>query len=152
MLAFVEVQRIEKAPQETKILRAHWNPQTDHLIFSVSDARAARIVEPTKRNVISVVGRIYDLLGFLAPVVLRFKLLFQRFCVIKRDRDQQLADSLLDELNSLVQHLQINIPILIPRCYLHDIENGPTSITLCGFCDASTKVYAAVIYLKVKAV
>ena len=55
----LEVQRIEKAPQETKILRVHWNPPTDHLIFSVSDvAQAARIVEPTKRNVISVIRRI----------------------------------------------------------------------------------------------
>ena len=121
MLAFVEVQVI---PQETKILGTHWNP--DHLIFSVSDvARAARIVEPTKRNVISVVGRIHD---------------------------QQLVDSLLDECNSLVRHLQVNIPISIPRCYLHDIEDNPTSITLCGFCDASTKAYAAVIYPRVKAV
>ena len=148
----MEVQRIEKAPQETKVLGAHWNRQTDNLIFSVSDARAARIVEPTMRNVISVVGKIYDPLGFLAPVVLRFELLFQRLCVSKRDWDQQLADSLLDEWNSLVWHLQVNIPISIPRCYLHDIEDNPTSITLCGFCDASMKAYAAVTYLRVKAV
>ena len=81
-------------PQETKILGVRWNPQTDHLIFSVSDiAQAAQSVQPTKRNVVSVVGRFYDPLGFLAPVVLRFKLLFQRLCVNKMDWDQPLTNS-----------------------------------------------------------
>jgi len=64
-------------PQETKILGVHWKPQTDCLIFSVSDiAQEAQSVQPTKRNVVSVVGRFYDPLGFLAPAVLKFKLLF----------------------------------------------------------------------------
>lgn len=57
-------------PQETKILGVRWNSQTDCLIFSVSDiAQEAQIVEPTKRNVVSVVGRIYDPLGLLVPLV-----------------------------------------------------------------------------------
>ena len=54
-------------PQETKILGVRWNPQTDRLILSVSDiAQEARSVQPTKRNVVSVVGKFYDPLGFLA--------------------------------------------------------------------------------------
>ena len=139
-------------PQETKILGVRWHPQNDHLIFSVSDiAKAARIVEPMKRNVVSIIGRIYDPLGFLGPVVLRFKLLFQRLCVKKIDWDQPLGDSCLNEWNSLVHDLQAEVLISIPRCYLHDIEGIPTSITLCGFCDASTKVYAAVVYLRFEA-
>ncbi len=34
----------------------------------------------------------------------------------------------------------------IPRCYLTHISNIQ-SATLCGFCDASLKAYAAVVYL-----
>jgi hypothetical protein len=139
--------------QEAKILGVRWNPQSYCLIFSVSDiARAAQIVEPTKRNVVSVVGRFYDPIGFLAPVVLRFKLLFQRLCVNKMDWDQPLANSLLDKWNALVHDLQTEIQISIPRCYFHDAEGDLISTTLCGFCDASTKAYAAVVYLRVETV
>ena len=139
--------------QEAKILGVRWNPQTDCLIFSVSDiAQAALIVEATKRNVVSVVGRFYDPIGFLAPVVLRFKLLFQKLCVNKMDWDQPLTNYLLDEWNALVRDLQAEIQLSIPRCYFHDIEGEPISTTLCGFCDASTKAYAAVVYLRVETV
>ena len=81
-------------PQEAKVLGVHWNPQTDHLIFRVSDvAQAAQIMETTKRNVISVARRFYDPLEFFTPVVLRFKLLFQTLCMNKMDWDQPLTDS-----------------------------------------------------------
>ena len=66
--------------------------------------------------------------------------------------DQPLTDSLLDEWNALVHDLQAEIQISIPRCYLRDVEGSPISISLCGFCDASTKAYAAVVYLRVEAV
>ena len=139
--------------QEVKILGVRWNPHTDCRTFSVSDiARAAEIIEPTKRNVVSIVGRFYDPLGFLAPVVLRFKLLFQQLCMNKMDWDQPLTDSLLDEWNTLVHDLQAEIQISIPRYYFHDVEGDPISTTLCGFCDASTKAYAAVVYLRVETV
>lgn len=59
-------------------------------------------MEPKKRDVVSVLGRFYNPLGFLAPVMLRFKLLFQKLCVNKMDWDQPLTDSLLDEWSSLV--------------------------------------------------
>ena len=104
-------------------------------------------MEPTKRNVVSIVGRFYDPLGFLAPVVLRFKLLFQRLCVNKMDWDQSLTDFLLSEWNSLVQ---ADLPVSIPRCYLDGIDSSSVSLTLCSFCDASTKAYAAIVYLMVK--
>ena len=35
------------------------------------------VVEPTKRAVISLIGRIHDPLGFLSPVTVRFKILMQ---------------------------------------------------------------------------
>ena len=139
-------------PQELKVLGMRWNPQTDHLIFSVSDiARAAQTVEPTKRNVVSIVGKFYYPLGYLTPVVLNFKVLFQKLCVNKMNWDQLLTDSLLEERNSLVQDLHTNAPISIPRCYLHGVGTTLTSITLTGFCDASTRAYAAVVYLVVEA-
>ncbi len=37
-----------------------------------------------------------------------------------------------------------------PRSYYHDLTDPLTSLTLCGFCDASTQAFAAVVYLLLK--
>ena len=43
--------------------------------------------------------------------------------------------------------LNVPLPMSLPRNYLCEIANPLTSITLYGFCDTSTKAYAAVVYL-----
>ena len=40
--------------------------------------------------------------------------------------------------------------IYLPRCYFGDVMGQLGSLTLIGFCDASTSAYAAVIYLQMK--
>ncbi len=35
----------------------------------------------------------------------------------------------------------------LPRSYFQDVADPLTSLTLCGFCDASTRAFAAVVYL-----
>ena len=66
---------------EQKVLGARWNPATYRLCYDVGEfAHLAKKLEPTKRNVISVVGRFYDPVGYLSPVVIRFKMQFQALC------------------------------------------------------------------------
>ena len=63
---------------EQKILGVCWKVDNDQLRFGfVSIAHQARQLEPTKRNIVSIVGHFYDPLGFLSPIVIHFKLLFQ---------------------------------------------------------------------------
>lgn len=69
-------------------------------------AQLANEVQPTKRNVESTVSRFSDPRGFLTPVVIRFKVLFQRLCRAKIDWDQPLTGELLWEWSSLVSDLQ----------------------------------------------
>lgn len=38
-------------------------------------------------------------------------------------------------------------PTVIPCCYLFGLSGQLISASLCGFCDASTKAYAGVVYL-----
>ena len=94
-----------------------------------------------------LVGRIYDPLGFLAPVTIKFKILYQKLCKSKLEWDCDLPEELLKEWRSLVADLKEAGPISIPRSYVCRIKGTPSSYTLCGFCDASTQAYAAVIYL-----
>ena len=57
---------------EQRILGVRWEPSSDQLIFDVAEiAQLAKTLEPTKRNVVSTIGRFYDLLGFLSPLIIK---------------------------------------------------------------------------------
>ena len=81
---------------EQKTLGVKWCVDTDHFVLDVSDiGQQARNLPPTKRHIVSLVGRIYDPLGFLSPVVIRFKSLFQELCELKLGWDELLTGELL---------------------------------------------------------
>ena len=53
----------------------------------------------------------------------------------------------MDRWNSLKSSLEEGQSISIPRCYFDGVLEQPVRCTLCGFCDASLKAYAGVVYL-----
>ena len=133
---------------EQRVQGVRWEPDSDKLIFDVADvAQLASTLEPTKRNVVSTIGRFYDPLGFLAPLVIKFKILFQKLCESKIDWDQTITGGLAHEWKLLVADLKANQPLSIPRSYLANVRGTVTTCHLYGFCDASTRAYAAVVYL-----
>ena len=68
---------------EQKVLGVQWNVARDQLCFGFTDiAHCAAILEPSKRNLVSIVGRFCDPLGFLAPIVINFKILFEELCEV----------------------------------------------------------------------
>ena len=68
------------------------------LQFSVADiAELAANTEPTKRNVVSIIGKFYDPLGYLTPVIIRFKRLFQKLCQAQVKWDDGLPENLQGE-------------------------------------------------------
>ena len=93
-------------PGEHKILGVRWDAAADRLIFDLADiAKLASSVELTKRNVTSTIGKVYDPLGFLAPVVIQFKVFFQEICEAKIDWDEPLPETLVRRWRSLVADL-----------------------------------------------
>lgn len=132
---------------EHKVLGVLWDPDNDHLIVSLVDvAVVAETVLPTKRSVVSTVGKIYDPLGVLAPVTINFKIFFQELCQAGLTWDEPLQGTLLEKWTKLISSLK-GPPIHLHRCY-HQRNTEPiTSHQLIGFCDASTAAYAAVVYL-----
>lgn len=133
---------------ELKVLGVHWNVSSDQLVMSLEEiATTARELQPTKRNVVSLVGKFYDPLGFLAPIVIRLKIFFQSLCSGHLEWDQPLSGALLEQWLSLKSRLEEAQVISIPRCYLIGVSDRVMSCTLCGFCDASLKSYAGVVYL-----
>ena len=138
----------EMRPGEQKVLGVRWDVASDHFVVNLDEiAAAARMLEPTKCNIISLVGRFYDPLGLLAPVVVRFKMFFQELCEAKLEWDHALPKALLGRWYSLRSSPEEGQSIAIPHCYLDGISEELISCTLCGFCDASLKAYAGVVYL-----
>ena len=70
--------------KERKVLGICWDPTTDQLIMSVVDvAHAASHLEPTTRAIVNLVGRIYDPLGILTPIIVSLKVFIQELCEVK---------------------------------------------------------------------
>ena len=134
---------------ERKVLGVCWDVANDVFIFNLQElACIAESLKSTKRNIVSLVGKVYDPLEFLAPVVIRLKVFLQELCKVKLDWDQPLPSDLEKKWRLLVSDLREGWPISIPRCYWSSISGKVSSSMLCGFCDASQKAYAAVVYLR----
>ena len=135
-------------PGEQRILGVHWNVTTDQLYFRLTDiARLASELVPTKRNLIATVGKFYDPVGFLSPIVIKFKFLLQEICRQNIDWDERLSKELLHQWDALVTELQCSPVMTLDRCFFPDTTSVISSCSLQGFCDASKEAYAAVIYL-----
>ena len=104
-------------------------------------------MEPTKRNVISLIGRFYDPLGFLAPIVVRYKVFMQTLCKAKIGWDETVPQALMAQWHKLVLDLCEYQPMVIPRCYLAGVNGEIISYRLCGY---SLSAYAAVVYLLIE--
>jgi hypothetical protein len=136
---------------DQKVLGIKWDIAIDQLVFSVKEiASLVDSQEPTKRRVTSIVGKFYDPLGYLSPVVIKFKIFFQELCEKKLDWDQVLTGSVLRKWQTLIMSLKEAPTFSIPRYFLTGTNGQVISYHLHGFCDASERAYAAVIYLVVQ--
>ena len=99
-------------------------------------------VEPTKRVVISLIGQIYDPLGFLSPITVRFKILMQELCKNKLGWDQLLDGELLAKWRKLVDQLKGHHPSHYQDVAYRAREVSQEHINCMG-----SVMYAAVVYL-----
>ncbi|XP_044312531.1 uncharacterized protein LOC123037101 [Drosophila rhopaloa] len=74
-----------------KVLGLYWHPGKDILTYNVG---LAKNPDCTKRQVLSDVSRISDPLGLLAPIVIQFKILFQKLWLLNLVWDDPLPTKL----------------------------------------------------------
>ena len=74
---------------------------------------------------------------------------FQELCKTKIGWDEALNGNLLKTWRKLLNGLEDVTAFSLPRCYFQVIREKVVSCSLHGFGDASSKAYAAVIYLHV---
>ena len=137
------------SPRYPKILGVQWYFTNDRFIFDISDVACYTTdSEPTKRTVVGVVATcLFDLVGIVIPVIILFKMFCQQLCEVGVGWDDPLTDDLLERWRQLHSSLYGASVITIPRSY---ISRQHESARLVGFCDTSTKAYAAVVYLRLE--
>ena len=57
----------------------------------------------TKRNIVGIATRLYDSLGYITPLTVQFKILFQELCKERLEWDEVLIVSLLEKWKALYQ-------------------------------------------------
>ncbi|CAB4030996.1 Hypothetical predicted protein [Paramuricea clavata] len=136
---------------EQRVLGVNWNFVEDQLVFDLSGiAELAKTCEPTKRNIVRLSAKFYDPLGYMPPITVQFKQMFQELCESKVGWDDEISHSIRVKWEKLEAELLQMKRILLPRCYFYNISERVISFTIHRFCDASKMTYAAVTCLKNK--
>ena len=71
-------------------------------------------------------------------------------CELELEWDEPLTGATLKKWESMVTDLQADQQIRVARHLLCDVHHEVDFYSLIGFCDASKKAYAAVVYLRAK--
>ena len=127
-----------------KVLGLSWSPREDAFQFLITPPSPAT---PTKRSVLSTISRLYDPLGWASPVVVTAKILMQELWLRRVEWDALLPSDLTAQWQNYSSDLLHLEKIRIPRWT--GMQDGHLSVELHGFADASSRAYAAVIYIRV---
>ena len=103
--------------------------------------------EWTKRNLTSDIAKVFDALGWIAPVTVKAKMMLQRLWEKQVHWGEPVPKSLLEMWSQWRAELPVLMDKLIPRCY-HPKYANIAFKQLHGFSDASEQAYAGVVYLR----
>ncbi len=138
--SLVELQQHETT---IKTLGVFWNAAQDKYLFTLNlppDMPGTL----TKRRILSQIAKIYDPLGWLAPVIISCKIFMQTLWQLKADWDDILPADVQDKWMKLRESLTDICNVQLPRCV---IPSPPKFIYLIGASDASTKAISAAVYI-----
>lgn len=123
-------------------LGLHWHPTSDTFHFTFEQPTSHSI---TKRTILSLIAKLYDPLGLLAPVIIRAKILMQELWTLKVGWDDPLPCHIANRWMTYMQEFkEINL-IKIPR-WIGVKEKYQRQLH--GFCDASQQAYSALVYAR----
>lgn len=122
-----------------KILGLRWLPASDVFSFSIASPQSIC----TKRNILSITARLYDVLGLVGPVILFAKLLIAQLWSFHIDWDEAPPSNIIQIWQTFIHELPLLSKLQFPR-YMGIEQNSV--ISLVAFADASEKAYGCVIY------
>ncbi|XP_075158044.1 uncharacterized protein LOC142231314 [Haematobia irritans] len=129
-----------------KTLGIRWNAMSDSFYFSMSPFSSSQTF--SKREILSQISKLFDPAGWLSPCVVVAKIIMQQIWMEKTEWDDTVSDEILTKWKSFQAHYPSINSIKIPRWFPYSPN---CKVQFHGFCDASEKAYAAVLYVRVEA-
>ena len=134
--------------EETKLLGMCWNSSKDVFSFKGLSLGDEFKLNFTKRNVLSLIARIFDPLGLISPFTMCAKILFQDIWRLGLGWDETLPLDLQLKFQCWVDGIEAIKIFEIDRCYfpmllLRSVEGLEMHV----FSDASEKGYGSIVYL-----
>ena len=141
-----KIEKFQPLEDNLKVLGIDWHKQNDSFIIDLNKIYEAGIELPTtERNVLKIIASINDPIGIISPVVILFKILFQKILLFKCEWDSDLNPGLASKWKKLLNSLK-EMTFTVPRFYFRYF-NSATVFDLHAFSDASKRAYATVIHL-----
>ncbi|XP_026744696.1 uncharacterized protein LOC113506031 [Trichoplusia ni] len=131
------------SPEPTKLLGLGWHASSDELMFLVDSTISH--TNSTKRDLLSVIAKIFDSLGLLSPLVITMKMLLQRMWLDKLSWDEPLSPELSAPWQAIVRKLPLINDFRFPRIVVCE---SYTHLELHIFTDASERAYGACAYVR----
>lgn len=127
-----------------KTLGVKYDINTDSFTFESPKSDESKL--NTKRTILSFIGRIFDPLGLINPVVVSAKIFMQQLWALKIDWDTNLPDEQLDTWRKYLKKLNDMEKIEIKRGIN---VNDAKKVELIGYSDASLKAFGCCLYLRI---
>lgn len=124
-----------------KVLGLRWLPTDDCFSFEYNMSDSTY----TKRSVLKLLASIFDPVGFLSPCTFLAKCIMQDLWKLNLGWDDRLPDDLRDKWSTFIASLSSLSTIKIER---HMLIPKFCDVHLIAFCDASSRGYAACIYVR----
>ena len=128
-----------------RALGIKWNTNKDTFYFKVKPVSKPN----TRRGIISIISSIYDPLGFISPVVIVGKMMFQELTKRKLGWDDPMPGALEVKWKKWCEELPLLEEMQIPRCVKPITCHVPVQTQLHHFSDASQAAYGVVTFLRV---
>ena len=104
-----KIEKFQPLEDNLKVLEIDWHKQDDSFVIDLSKSYEAGIELPTtKRNVLKIIASIYDLIGIISPVVVLFKILFEKISLLKCEWDSDLNTGLKSEWKKVIKFIKRN--------------------------------------------
>lgn len=133
-----------RADSDTKTLGTVWKPADDTISYDFDVKSPSSSI--TKRTILASIGRLFDVLGLVSPVIVKAKLILQSVWRIHLDWDEEVPNHLAQTWLNFSSKLSYLNNVQIPRCVLN-ATNPPEFTALYGFSDASELAYGACVYI-----
>ncbi|WP_253302409.1 DUF1759 domain-containing protein [Wolbachia endosymbiont of Psylliodes chrysocephala] len=133
------------------VLGILWDFKYDNFICDIQNLGKFQEIPRTKRGLLSAAQKMFDPIGFTAPVTLLPKLLLQETWKLKLSWDQKLPEEIIERFESWLKNVKFLSLCAIPRHIAeHRDEQDIKHISLHVFVDASKLAYASCIFVRLE--